>query len=137
MVRKRRFKNNARKKFGRIHVYVSAKRQVEALAGLASALVKLVSATTLLMVKVSAFAAVVTGTLVVDQRSAGLPLSCSEEVLIFKELSVTEAANELFWAAHPELNRRQILPGEKELSQEWWEYYREVEVCRQELGLPL
>lgn len=41
----------------------------------------------------------------------------------------TKAANELFWQAHPELNRRPIAAGENAFASEWWAYYDVIDLC--------
>ncbi|MEM9505568.1 MAG: hypothetical protein AAGA01_16615 [Cyanobacteria bacterium P01_E01_bin.43] len=85
---------------------------------------------TTLVLKVSALAAVVAGVVVVDQPPAGLSAACDDEILLLQHLSPTAAANELFWQAHPEVNRREILAHEEAFSQEWHVYYSEVMACR-------
>ena len=113
-------------------------RRVDGLTEATDAVGRLVRAATMLTVnvttlvlKVSALAAVVGGFWVVEPPAAGLPAACDDEILLHRHLSPTVAANELFWQAHPEVDRREILAHEEAFSQEWWVYYSKVVACRE------
>lgn len=113
------------------HVYTSATQHTKLLTDFVNALSALVTASSGLVVQAAAAAVIITGTLVVNQQPASPPL-CPDHILMLKDLSVFAAADELFWQAHPEVNRRKILKHEHEFSKEWQGYRKAVEACRQQ-----
>lgn len=133
-------RKGSHKKPHKVHRYTPATQYVGDLTELTDTLKCWITSTTALTVQVtvfaikaSALAAVITSILVTTQERMGLPTKCSDRILLLKELSITDAADELFWEAHPELGRRQIRDGEDTFSREWWTYYKQVETCRKAL----
>lgn len=62
-----------------------------------------------------------------------LPESCTDQIIALERMSDVQAANEIFWKAHPGLERRLILLHEKEFSEEWWGYQNDIQACRKAL----
>lgn len=65
-----------------------------------------------------------------DQRKPQPRDFCHKERYLSENYTdFTKAANELFWQAHPELNRRPILADENAFASEWWTYYDVIDSC--------
>ena len=113
----------------KVHVYVSSESSgIEKLTEGLNSLSNLFQASAFLICQAAAAAAVFAGVLVSHQEPAG-PLISEQCLLIADQDSLVDTADELFWAAHPELNRRLIRKGEAEYEQEWWTYYKQAEEC--------